>query len=130
MIPRRFGIRYLLIATMAFAVVLAIYSAEKRRIDGYHNEQRKRLGPLISAVDAFIEQNDRCPTSAEFEVMADGFGGLNPIFNSGTNYVKKRGGVRKTDYILGMWDGDDNHCYRSWDERMYFNNNNNEIYKF
>ena len=119
MIQKKFGIRFLLIITMVFAAIFALYSAVRNSTREFDNEQRRNLEPIISAVDNFINQNGRCPTWAEFEAMEDELDVFAPIFNTGTQYVKGLGGTGKNDYVLGTWDGDQNHCYRSWDEQLY-----------
>jgi len=106
--------------TVLFAGIFAIYSSGRNGLAKIHNEQRESLAPLISAIDTFIEKNRRCPTRTEFDTIADELDVFAPIFNAGTRYIKGLGGVGKTDYVVGTWDGDQNHCYRSWDRQMYF----------
>ena len=106
--------------TMLLAVIFAIRSGWRRNLENIHNSQRESLAPLIRAVDIFIERNQRCPTRREFDTIADELDVFAAIFNTGTQYVKELGGVGNTDYVLGTWDGDVNHCYRSWDGRVYF----------
>ena len=121
MIKKTFSIRYLLFFTLVAAGVLTIYSSARRDAIRQHNELRQYLQPIISSVDAFIEDNGRCPTYPEYEAIADSFELVyNPTFNAGTEYVKRLGGTGKTDYVLADWDGDQNHCYCSWNGRMYW----------
>ena len=121
MIQKKFTIRYLLLVMLVVAGIFAVYSSARRDTIRRHKEQRKYLEPVISIVDAFIEQNGRCPNYTEYEELAEGLGLVyNPTYNTGTQYVKYLGGRGKTDYVLAQWDGDQNHCYCSWNGRMYF----------
>ena len=76
------------------------------------------MKPMISALNAFVTENQRCPGSDEFEHLAESIHG-NFMLKTNTNYVTSRGGTKSTDYILGYWVSDWHHCYRSWDQGYY-----------
>jgi len=117
---KQFRIRSLFVLTIILACILALYSAEKHSVQRLHNEQKRELASLISAIDGFVQRNNRCPTVVEFDAMAERLGLPGAIINTGTQHVKDLGGTGKNDYIVGTWDGDQEHFYRSWDKRLYF----------
>ena len=127
----QYSIKYLCLAVLLVAIPLAVivnlpWSVIWHRQSG-DGRMELEMRPMIEAVDSFILDNGRVPDRSETDDLVEATRSFGITVESETDFVRKKGGEKPTDYILGKWDGDRHYCYQSW-YGEYFPDYNWEIW--